>query len=134
MPTTCTRASLLTGGACFTEPNFTSRQQEALFVYMLAKIVDSAASTNYSSDASGTWSGANSLTCGMTKDQLQAGMLAVLNLSLANGTFLLFSLETTAATKAVAAEAIKCFELYSDEQLQKMKVFLFCALFGAIGS
>jgi len=72
------------------------------------------------------------MTCGMTKDQLQASLLSIFNTNMAAASFIQFPVEIVAATKAQAAEAIKCLELYSDEQLEKMKVFLFCFLFSKI--
>lgn len=134
MATTCTRAALVSGGACFLEPTFSQHQQDALFVYLLAVLADSAdsGSTGYAASPTSLWADANSLTCGMSDDQLDASLLAVFNPSITVNSYLPFQVEVVAATTAEAVEAVKCLQLYSARQLRAMKVFLFCFLFSKI--
>lgn len=125
----CTRSNFISEGACFTAPSFTPLQQQAILVYRLAQLYQSAGGVAGYTDAATLWAAANDATCGMTDDQLRAAMIAVLNADPGSG-FVIVLGGVTSMTRAEAADVIKCFEKYTESQLKKMEIFMWCAFFG----
>lgn len=127
----CNRSAYIEAGKCFTQPNFTALQQQAIIVYRLAQILANAGGTDYTGNISGLWTAAQSATCGMTEDQLIAGFIGVLNAEPTQSTFISINSAIESLDKADAAAAIVCLKNYSMGQLKIMQMFLFCSFYAS---
>jgi hypothetical protein len=125
----CTVASYVSAGACFTRSNFSRTEQQAIKVYRLAQLVSGVGGTDYTTAAT-LWAAANTATCGMTEDQVFAGMISVLNAAPTMNSSAIFGTSPASLTLATAAAAIACLKEYSPQQLDKMELFLWCSFFG----
>ncbi len=118
---TCTKASLISGGKCYTESQWSQKDQDVLIVYLLADIYADTGGADYTADPDTLNSDAHTLLCGMTKDQREAALIAIL-----------YSYAGSSKTPNELAAAIKCFKNATKEQLEEAKLFLICNLSNAL--
>lgn len=137
MALACTRSEYITNGTCFTQPNFTRHQQLAILVYRMAQFVDQQIGGESYSAAPFTLllTDSNNATCGLSKDQMIAAEIGIWNADIPNGfTPTAFNGSGSAPlTRATAAAAIACLDDFTDDQLEKMRLFLQCSMFQYLG-
>lgn len=126
----CTVASFVAAGNCFNGSNWNQTERQALKVYRLAQLVYSLSggTVDYRT-ASTLWTAANTSTCGMTDNQVEAAMFGVLNNQFNEAETYTWQSPPAPLTLATASAAIACFKEYSMWQLQREELFLWCTLF-----
>jgi len=139
MATACTRSGFTTDGACYTQPQFTTHEQLAILVLRLALWSDAAADSEYINQSSGSYgtllTESNNATCGLTQDQMVAGLIGVLSRAIGNGDALVFGSGNGVpemGSVTATATAIQCLKNLTDDQLNKMVLFLSCKLVAVI--
>ncbi len=130
---TCTRASFLSSGVCWTNQYFSHHDQQAILVYQMAIWADSVGGATYAANLTGTLlTDANTATCGMTNDQMTAALISMMTEAITGGEVLLFVSNTTLLTQAGAAAAIKCLKNVPNRTLKAMQLYLACYLIARI--
>src|SRR6478736_1667102 len=138
MATACTRSGFTTDGACYTQPQFTRHEQLAILVWRLGLWSDAVTGTAYINGLTGSYgtllTESNDATCGLTQDQMVAGLIAVMGRAVGSGEGMVFANGGVAAptTITATATAIQCLNNLTDDQLNKMVLYLICKLVGAI--
>lgn len=128
MAVTCTAAGLVSAGACFTQQNFSAKDQKAILAYLWWKWGDSA--QNRETTTAQQISAATCLAQSMSKDQLAASQIAVMNIAINGGGFVSLAITISVVTAAQAATSIACFKNVSGDVLDAMIVYNMCRFFG----
>lgn len=119
MPATCTKAAISSNFGCYTRDIFPNR--DALEVYLLAYVLKTVGGTDYTAVLDSTLvEDANTMTCGMSADELYKAKLYILDQWGGSG-------NTATQNKA----AIKCIANCTKKQLEQMKVYLLCGISGS---
>ncbi len=119
---TCTRATLISGGACFNKTVFSSQQQAALRVYFDLLQLAANGGTDYSAAIATLNLDATNLACGMQPDNFDTSELVIAyNNAVSAGA-------TVPTARADLGAAIKCLENYDSFQLKQMQLLLYCKL------
>lgn len=119
---TCTRDSLIDSAACLNGGVLSAQEKLARKVWFQAKQLAAIGGTNYTADIEGLNTAADSLTCGMTPDNLDSSELVIeYNNAVAAGA----SVNTD---KDSLAGDVKCLANYPPNVLRNMSLLLKCKL------
>ncbi len=119
---TCTRDSLISGAACYREPVISKHDQDARLVYLKVLELQAIGGTDYRSAVNTLFVDANTLSCGFQPGDFDgAAVVIAANNATAAGA-------SVPSTRATLADAVKCFENFTDFQLKQAKLLLDCKL------
>ena len=133
MAATCTAAGLITAGNCFTNSNFSHKDQKAILAYLWWQWGNSVGAPVYET-VSQILVASECIAEGLSNDQQTAALIGVLNRGADGLGSLSPALEITALTAATAATAIACLKNATNEQLDGIILFNICRFFGALTS
>lgn len=120
MPT-CTRATLISGAACFREPVLSLHEQQTRKVYFDLLQLAAIGGTDYSAAIATLAVDANTLTCGFQPSDFDGSAMVIkYNNAVSAG--------ASVPTGQSLAAAVKCLKNYSAFQLKQMQTLLDCQL------
>lgn len=118
----CTRATLISGSACYRAPRLSTHDQTTRLVYFKMLELAAIGGTNYANAVNTLFVDANNLSCGMQPDDFIAADIRIAeNKAIAAGA-------TIPATGDAIADAIKCLKKFDDFQLKQANLLLDCLL------
>jgi hypothetical protein len=119
---TCTKATLISAGACLSGKLLSEHDRKVLQVWFMAKQLAAIGGTNYTADLETLASDSNSLTCGFQPDDMATSELVIeKNNAVSAGA-------SISSDKDTLAGDVKCLDNYSDFALNQMILNLRCKL------
>jgi len=119
---TCTRATLISGAACFREPVISKHQQMARKVYFDMLQLAANGGTDYTSAVRTMQDDAVNLSCGFQPGDFDGAAVVIkFNNAVSAGA-------TVPTDPQVLAQAVRCLEDFDDFVLKQMQLLLDCKL------
>lgn len=121
MPT-CTRATLISGGACYKGPRLSTHDQQTRLVYFKVLQLQAIGGVDYRAIINALFVDANTLACGFLPADFDASqvVIAVNNATSAGATI--------PSTSAAIADAVKCYEKFDNYDLRQANLLLDCLI------
>lgn len=117
---TCTRASFITGGACFKQ--FHAQRRHALKLFFMSQQLAAIGGTAYTLGPAGTLNTAAAAYSTMNEEERDVARLVIeYNNAVEAGA-------SITATQAALATSIACLENFTEPQLEAMELVLRCEL------
>lgn len=122
MNPTCTRETLISGGACYKGPRLSAHDQQVRLVYLKVLQLAANGGTDYSAAVNTLFVDANTLSCGFQPDDFDtsAVVIAANNATSAGATI--------PSTQAALSEAVKCYSKFTDFQIKQANLLLDCLI------
>lgn len=118
----CTKATLVSGSACYRAPRLSTHDQMTRLVYFKALQLAAIGGTDYTSIPNTLFVDANNLSCGFQPDDFIAAIIRIAeNNATAAGA-------SVPSGGAAVADAIKCYKKFDDFQLKQANLLLDCLL------
>lgn len=115
MAVTFNATGLITNGACYTRTTLTPQQRKALMIYAKAAILFSVTGVDYTASLATTLiTDSTQAVCGITPDQLEAGMVAIW----------MEAAQKTAVSLTTKLAAVNCLANANPAQLELADAFL----------
>lgn len=119
---TCTRATLISGGACYKGPRLSNHDQQVRRLYLQVLQLAAIGGTDYSAAVNTLFADANTLSCGFTPDDFDTSMVVIAaNNATSAGA-------TVPATQAALSDAVKCYSKFTDFQIKQANLLMACLL------
>lgn len=118
----CTKASLVSRSAYFADIVLNPTQRLAMEVYLMSLQLDAAGGTDYTTDFRVLNEAATDLFRDVGESQRDAFFMAMLSSNATNAG------ATVPANPTLVESGVQCLQCYTPEQLERMKLALFCQL------